>query len=534
MFNILIVDDEMFVRKGIISCINWLECEMNTPFEAANGEEALAVIDNNHIDIIFTDIKMPVMDGIELIKKVRDRQETIEIVVLSCYNDFEYARKALQMGVCDYLFKPTMLPQDIINTLNKTRQKINERIEAENAITHLKEKIVDNNIELKEKYILNLIDGQCIGNTEFESKAKELNICFTPFNIALMIFKIDNSQELILKLYKGDKYLFKHILQDIVRKRVSSFERCEAVFRNVEEFIVIVSGDKSILSIRDTVNQISSCILKDICQKHELMVSTGVSHISCSLQQLSNAYNEACKAADRRFFKGIGNVIFYDDLTKEQTDFYGKFKSLVEKINNYDILLEDSMLDIISLLKNEDTREIKYIMEIASIVVSNMFKKASSYEGIFQNIYSREHAIYSKIYSSKTMDEIGKLLLNILQTIRKEINRKYGTQISEAISYIDNNFSSNDINLEKVAERVNLSANYLSRLFKEQTGKSFIEYMTEKRLEKARELCITTNLKVYEIAEKVGYSDWRYFTKVYKKHFGSSLFDLKSKNLSQK
>jgi len=419
MYRILLVDDEEFIRTSIVESISWKTYELEI-LCANNGYEALDIIKDTRVDIMMVDIKMPQMGGIELIRRIRRMNIAIEIIVLSCYNEFELVREAMTLGTCDYLFKPSMLPEDIIHSILKTVEKINHSSNKE--ISAGTEQIkLGSEEKLMQDFFLELLHGHQMTLPEKEHQAKRYKSVYQDKDIIVVILKLIHFEEGRKKIFQNDMYLMKESINNVMQELFNEFANSLVLNINYYEYGVILAKkyQEEDMSFCCMITSIIQEIQRNLHQYYQIRFTVGASGFSRDIMKLPDLYQEALLRAD---------------------------------------------------------------MWVAD--------------------------------NSKITIELEELFAN-MNSINKDL--------ANAVLYIQEHYGDKELSLETVAGHIGISRNYFSRLFKKAFHVNFIDYLTDIRVKKAKYLYETTDLKVYEIADKVGYSDWRYFYSVYKKRTGHSL-----------
>lgn len=328
MYNVLIVDDESMVRLGMKNCVDWQKLQVETIYEAANGEEGLQVVRDHKVDVVITDLKMSVMDGFSFLEKLQQIEPSPQAIVMSCYNDYENMRQALKLHVKDFLFKPRMYPKDI------------------------------------EEAVAKVLDG--LGRKEPH---------FTEDSAA--------------------------VTEENYRERFLSL--CSSIPEDEKE--------------------------------------SGLSE------------------AKERYMDFANRIMYIDHSANEK-------------------------LNLLSGL-------------------------------IFRRI--------QEVKKCESLEELRSVFQDIAHACGLEENRGTKQAMARAMAYIDENLADPNLSMEAAADYVGLSVSYFSRTFKAAAGKGYTDYVADKRIELADRLYQTTNLKIYEIAEQVGYTNPKYFSKVYKEHTGKNI-----------
>lgn len=422
MQKILIVDDEAFARTAIEDIIKAADNTIQV-FTASNGHEALKVLSIEDIDIIMTDIKMPGMSGMELLTEIRRLKIETEVIILSSYNEFDLVRQALQLGAFDYLFKPAMLPDDILEVIKKAFASQKDRISKSEPVSN---KFKGHNpLQDKGIFFSELLNGSGIEQDRYLEGLERFNLNGNINKIVVSVFKLNFYQKSLVEIFENNI----NLLKAAVCKTANDILGHEAIHQfissNFYEYILI-SWDGESLSNKeftDNVEKKIHLIIEFMNTNFKLDFSVGISNVSDTFTDLSKLYLEATFEASKGSL-GSGNISY--------------------------------------------AREFK-----------------------------------------------GNISLN--------------QEMKIALDYIKNKLGDKDLSLQMVADHVGLSRNYFCKIFKQTMGVNFIDYITRLRAEKARNLYINTDMKIYEIAEKVGYSDWHYLYSVYKKLFGHSMSQEKTR-----
>ncbi len=408
---LLIVDDEAFARQAIADTIPWKEYGIKV-FQVASGKEALKFMEEHSVDVLLTDIRMPSMTGLELLEKVDEKGWTLGRIVLSSFNEFELVRSAMQMGAEDYLFKPTMMPDDILKAVIRVLEKKRE------------EKKLPEEISKKEilyKFLL----GEKMQKDKHED-AKENWKSWECTEYIVVSVQLLKYQECLASIFGNDLNLMQfsigNVLQEVLENECECF-----VFRiNYKEYAVVCCKNNVLESKKSFIQKIyerlnSGFTFLDLY--YQVKMAAGISTLKKGVEFLPNQYAEAIELCTRA------------------------------DVNTY------------------------------------------------------------RIQFSGTVNISGSMKREVLQ----------------ALKYIDENLGNKELSLQMIADRIGVSKNYFSKIFKESMGIGFVEYITRQRLEQARNLYLNSDLKIYEIAEIVGYSDWHYLYNIYKKTYGHSLSKEKHK-----
>lgn len=526
MIKVIIVDDEPLVRIGLKSLIQWEANGLSIEGEASNGKEAIELFNTCKPDIVVTDIKMPIMDGIELIKEASGMKNRTQFIVLSCFSDFEYVKEAMRLGAADYLIKSDIKPKQLLEVLSKVKSKIEEH-----RIVSEKENVINDSINksialLKESFIKDLISGSLKDDIEIQEKINFFKIRLFAVNLILMKIKLNDFDD-IRKIYndKNEKMLritVINITEEIIPVRYNR----EVIADKSDEYILLLNLVESDgTDYKDEINKLHRNLIKTIKDYLNISISIGISIPFNGFRNMGRAYDEATKAVDARFFKGKDCVIFAENLERE-TSYqitYDLCQNSEKAIGSYaEAMNSVGCINKVNELFNDLSKGItdensirKLYLRIIEVVIASIPKRPSS--------MNSGKTPYEEILALETFSEINKYTVEF---ITRYFKNAYEEEFIDNKSYVEQainivkKYYHEDISLHSVAEKININPSYLSRVFKQETGENFISYVTKLRIDKAKYLLETKKFKVYEVAEKVGYQNYTYFSKIFKKIAG--------------
>ncbi|MCD9023246.1 response regulator [Cohnella sp. NL03-T5] len=520
MYKVLIVEDEMLVRLGLRNSVNWNKFNMTVVADASDGRTAWEWYVRENPDIVITDLKMPDMDGMALISKIREKDKITRIIVLTCMEEFDLARKAVSLGVSDYMIKLTMTEEEMETVLQKTVHELQLRDNSNptkpivQASPHLvKEKL------LKDFVFYNIYSAQ-----EFGNYVNELKLRLSPARLILCSMEIDNYKDLEEKFRDEQGQLIKMSLLNILEEILGNCGRGEAFYFDEMHYIVIFSFSDIVSeqAVHQELYGILNRIKEVIGSYFSVSVSFGISSIHNGFPSFGKMYHEALKALEKKFFMGTG--LFLSSTSHRSEG------EVIEKIDGL-----KHLPDLSKLLGEQETMKIN--LKIDSLVNRLPDDKKSFQQFFCELVQWISVALYSngdhgsalvldynrKIQQCDTLVEMiadfNTYVSDALGNSRRK--KKLSKEVSMAVQFIANHFG-RDISLVQVAEYVNLSSSYLSNLFKKELQVNFIEYLNHVRIERAKELLLGTYLKSYEIADEVGFSEHTYFSKVFKRSTGLS------------
>ncbi|WP_100404716.1 response regulator [Bacillus solitudinis] len=534
MINLMIVDDEEHVRLGIKSLIKWEAYDICIIAEARDGAEALELLEHHHVDILMTDIRMPEVNGLELIKTVNKQYSHIKTIIMSGFNDFDYAKKALKLGVSDYLLKPSRT-QEILDIVLKLVHEIKEENKLHTSITHLKNGFRESLPLLKERALCRLVTREDIPYEKLLNKVKLGGLSFPSPYFGLVMIQIDNY--LVHQEENGTYHseLLKSGIKNISEETLSEAWYC-AVFEDQDVIVLILNSDK-----KEDVPQLLPFIeklKKNIQQYLRLSISVGISGIDKPLNQLRNAYARATEALDQTFFMGTGKVINYEKyIANNSTE--SMYPVEIEKQIIHSILAGDECktkenIRLFQLSLNKERNLKDQILKYTFNLYFSLYHFCIERNLDINEIFRQDFKDINQKLAKSNLENIYKELLGTASLIIKQLNEKKNTNklINSVLDYIRQNYDK-DISRETVANKVYISPGYLSLIFKQQLNMSFLDFLHKTRIEKACQLLSDPGKRVADIAIQVGYNDEKYFFQVFKKYMGMTPKQFRNTTTSQ-
>ena len=525
MYKVLIVDDEPLILKGLRNIIKWEELGLEIIDEASNGIEALKVIENKIIHILITDIKMPKMDGLELIQAILDKNLYPKCIVLSGYDDFKLIKEAVKLGIENYLLKPVNvneLVSTLSNTMSKIENELYKQIEASKGLNILKNNIV-----------IRWVNND-IGEYELLERASLLNINLNTKGFQIALVKILNtfSANSLHKIENINllRFAVLNICSEVVSESTTGLSFCD------------LNGDIVIIFINDTLNykKLFSGILDSLISKINQFLDINVFVTSGSYQKkfqdVHLSYFQAKKLQEYCFIIPPNNVILFEDVTSKNFSVQFDISENLKKLNEYIQSKNDEkavgMIDIIynQLIEMKELTP-SHIQNLTIEVLLSVIDTMKGVKGNSEILFENYSDLFQNIFEKKTIDAlktwIKEMVLKCIDFLSSERD-KLNPAVRQVLEYMQSNYVK-DINLKCIASNFNISPAYLGYLFNKEIGDTFTNYLNMLRVEKAKELLINTSLKANEISEKVGYINTNYFPIIFKKLTGFSTSEFKKK-----
>ena len=526
LYKILIVDDEEEVRSSIMRKMQWEQLGYQLVGDAENGEDALEKVRVLEPDLVLTDIKMPYMDGLTLTKYIKEERNSTEIVIFSGFDDFEYAQKAIKLGVIEYILKPVNVVE-LTEILKKLKLKMDERIAEKRNIQALRLDYQRMLPVLKEHFLGDLVQGR-LNHIAILEGFNRFNLCVkdgpswivATTHIELPMIEQDEQR---LNLHDEVDLIPLSVEQIICEKLMGDFQ-FETFGTATGTCILCAIHTKQ--EMERFMNKLNQVCLE--CKKIlELNVTIGLGKAYAKQELIKDSYDEAKNAIGYRATIGSGMVIYISDVEvmhvgilkfDEQSE--GKLIHAI-KFGEREEIIEviESLMHKMKAAKVHTNQHQVYVMAI----IHSMMEMAQKYELDTNQIWGKED--YFKVMGRLlTIQSMQNFIINSALSIHENLHKeRYDTMkqlIVEAKKYITEHFTNPDLSVEMVCEHLHISQAYFSTLFKKETGQTYISYLTELRLNKAIELLNKTEDKTYIIANKVGYTEPNYFSYVFKKNFG--------------
>lgn len=524
--KVFLVEDEMVIRRGIKNSIDWEKEGYIFCGEASDGELAYPMIIKEKPDILITDIRKPFMDGLELCKLVKKELPNIKILILSGYDEFDYAKEAIRLGVTEYLLKPISSGK-LLEALNGVSESIRREKEDKDLVRKYMEEMRENTEHEKQKFFEQMIAGNLSMADALETGKKyEMNLSAGMYNLLLFRFTLGKENRKSGELLGEAEYAIEKLT-----------ERLEYVFefqRGVEGWAFLLMADNE-EQMSERVKELSKDLEEIMKNYSTIAYFGGIGQPVARLRELEESFREAERALAARFTMELNRIISVEDIRMAQnvdtlddieiTSFgeIEKTRTMLEKFLNNGAEDEiDEFVDVyINELPEENLKSVlmrQYIIMDAYIVMMSFCEKIEGIEGEMQ---AQSEELKNSMKTIQTLEEIKnyiRMLLKKIIGVRDTISgRRYSDIIEIAKDQIRKTYMSDEISLNTIAAEVGMSPSYFSSIFSKEMGKTFVEYLTEIRMDRAKELLMCSSMKTSEIGYEVGYKDPHYFSYIFKK-----------------
>ena len=538
MYKLLIVEDEVWEREGLANFISWSAYNIDVVGTATNGQQGLQMAKKYLPDIIITDIRMPIMDGLELSREVKVFLPKCKIIVITGHNDFQYAKDAIHIGVSDFLLKPVR-KEELLKTINKAKTGLHIENRQEEYLSELKFKLTECEYKERERFLLNILNSTCkYGEDLLDSERRMFSSCSQ--NAVAVVIRFDGFVDYQETGYNKAPDHFKDFykkVREVVGNRGLMAER----YMEKREIVIC-------LPLRNEGrNEVNTLIHRIQQHKGDIKNSDyiiGVGSLSNTVSDFVKSYNQAQTVLNRIFFLRDTNIFYYDDLLSGDEDIEASVCNFLHSAPDYSKRI---LKAVISLDGNE---VIALTGEFFNFIYNNPVDKSlvcSFLAGIISelsillfangitidNEFNFGGDIIERFNNCIKLEQVQRYIQRVLIYancfFEKKRKNKEEFIIDDVMNIINNDYREN-IGLEVIAQRLGISPNYLGGLFKKYVGKRFTEVLRSVRMKKAEELLLSGEDNIVDIAKAVGYDNISYFCTVFKKTHGISPMEYREKN----
>lgn len=528
MYKLILVDDEEDVREGVSQEIDWHAHGFEVLAKAENGKEALDLVERLRPDVVVTDIRMPFMDGLQLAEAVRRQFPATRIIILTGFDEFEYAQKAVKLHIDEYVLKP-FSAVELIDALGKVKARMDEEAAHRENNQLLRESYRKSLPVLREVFLSSLLN-RGLEKEDILAKAAEYGVQLIGSEYLVALVCLDQKN-------KEEQHILLFAVKNIAEEQLTLGECPGLVFLHNDQVVLLLRKEQD---REDRLERLFQSVGEEIRRSVEkylgVTVTVGVGTVVRELTELPYSYEEAEVAVDYKSILGNNRLIFICDVEKQPRDsvrfderkehelvrcikmgtlpeLYQAVEELFAEVTDGNVSLQDYRI---------------YLLEIMTTIL----KTAQRADLDMDQLFGGQARLLAEITSFNSVQEARDRIIDLCEKIMGGIangrTHTYKRLVDQAIAYTLKNYQSPDISIHKVCAELHISPGYFSSIFKRETKTTFVTYLLQLRMEKAKELLRTTDLKTFEIAERVGYSDANYFSFCFRKHVGQSAKEYRS------
>ena len=533
--KVFLVEDEMVIRNGIVKSINWEKEGYRLVGEASDGELAYPMILKEKPDILLTDIKMPFMDGLELSRLVKQELPDTKILIFSGYDEFEYAKEAIRIGVTEYLLKPVPSEQ-LLEVMRRISKQIEQDREEREILRQYQEDMKENVERERQNFFSHVIRGE-VSIGEAVKNGKKYGMDLSAGFYSIILFKIFSTPE--------ENIVSEHIWKicEKIETKVDEIPYAYYFQRGIDGWVFLLTAESK-EQMEERQKNLCDCLAEIMKNERKVEYFGGIGKPVERIRNLGQSFRDAERIFAERFTRqsnqflsGFEKMDVYKDDEFQIKDLgdVGKSREMIEKFLNNGTKEElEEFMDTYFIRMKEDklqsTLMRQYIIMDIYIVIMSFCEKIDAVNHDYQQ---ETEKLKSTIQNMNSVSEIRAYItymLNQAIELRDSISKKrYADIIKAAEKMISEHYMSEEISLNSVADSVGMSPSYFSSVFSKESGKTFVEFLTETRMEKAKELLMCSTLKTSEIGYEVGYKDPHYFSYIFKKTQGCSPKDYRAR-----
>lgn len=528
MYKLLVVDDEFYIRDGIINVVQWDKIGVEVVGEACDGQDALEKVELLSPDIVITDVYMDNIDGLELSDILHQTYPFIKVIIVSGYNDFEFVKRALELKVFRYIIKP-VFPKELIEIVSDLVAELEKEKQFKAKIQLMESEINRNKSLLLERFLSDIINGNIQDNDELLIRMNYLDIQFQKNYYSCIQVTIPEYSSAMKE-------------PDMKRLHSLMFSIREIFYNTMDEYeIWSLTGEYEKLTLlagynspneyeysRQTINKLEQAI-DNVARLIDISVFITVGGIYSNLMDLSKSFREITIAQEHNTITCKSNIIYIKDMPSSNGVHYiypvEKENMLLRSLTE---LNEEKSEAIIKSLFNDMEKQgyTKDRMRIDIMGLLGMISRKAIEMGVdMYHLYDK--ALLNPFMAFeryRTREHIENWIKNLITKTICEIRSQKASEVKSVIKkaneFLYENYIDPDLSLTAISDHIFLNPSYFSRLYKKETGESYVEALTKIRLNMAKTLLVESNKKILDISESVGYSDSRYFCTIFKKYFG--------------
>jgi two-component system, response regulator YesN len=531
LYKMIVVDDNHRDRKGIQGLIEWSKLGIEIIGCYANGAVCLENMDALSADIVLTDVMMPVMNGIELAENIKAKYPHVRVLFMSAYNEFDFAKSALDLDACGYVLKP-IVKEEIIKAVSKIVEGLEEENNSKKEKQALLERFEKVLPSYREQFFRELLFGEFREYENIDSFIRlfKLNIP-KEFYIQVVSFHIEQSPYIDDTRDITGNFLTTLSLQNIFH-----------AYNNESAFTYLLKMNSFtytsvIISSNDSVIDLIAQIKEELTEKYGFKTSFGLSKTGRSYQEMSELYNQSVKAMNTKFYSSSESFVLYEEIEDDNEELfegkisfdvlYGEIKNIISCGTEAEIhSFIGKYLNSSCIVKRE-----AYVKSFTVSVITIVEIILNEANADVDRISPNQLALWVKLNKYNNIQEIISMLTEVLKQAINTLVAGSGSgysQIVEDIKDIVKQRYSDKISVDDIAGFINFSPTHANNIFKKITGETIFEYLTNYRMERAKEMLRDPYSKIYIVAEKVGYTNKSHFCLKFKQYTGLAPTDYKN------
>ncbi|MCM3629468.1 response regulator [Paenibacillus glycanilyticus] len=534
MYKLLVVDDETTVRTGLQSYFNWSSFGIEILGEADDGDVAFEMIEREAPDLVLTDVRMPNMDGITLARLINEHYPHVKIIFVSGHDDADYLKSAMKVSAVDYIFKPVNL-EELSAVLKRVVSDLDEQRAEQQRKEELQVRLKEGMPVLREKFLLSLINGG-LQNRDIQERVQFLELSLPEESSYWVIdIAVDDLTELISVRSERDRQLLWYSILNICQELIDSHMGGYVFEHHTGEYAGILRMSMDSEGLGDAAEQLLELAgrIRDNLERWlKIGVTIGISDGVTGLGSLSHCFKQAREAVNHKWYLGKNRVITMDSL--EHPEQGSGCSSRYEFIYNEELTsalkaadtgkLQEVLGSIFADLNRNRPDGLKYGRNVCMQIFLAAGQLLLELNMQSDELEAAEAAVWESLLDRETLGEMKHILEAYLLAACERIGEKRTGKVANLVervrAIIERDYADGSLTVTDIGREVFLTPTYVSLLFKQESGQTVGEYMTQVRVEKAKEMLRDPQYKFYDICYAIGYTDPSYFTKLFKKMTG--------------
>jgi two-component system response regulator YesN len=519
--TLIIIDDIPSIVEGLTEQIPWEEHNISIVGSCLNGEQGMELTKQGMPDIVLTDIRMPMLDGIDMARSILEFHPACKLIFMTGFSDFEYAKTAVRMGAFDFISKPFSM-DEVLEAVLKAKEVVLSERERRQRLGQLQDKVKESMPLLRQEYFKLLLHYQTT-EEEISRRWDFLQLDLEQNNLVVMIAEINQFMDKSQSIPVSEVELVHFAVNNILEETVHSCTKGVVIRESTTRFVIIYN-----MKSTDSLESLADACHDNIARFAKMSISIGVGSAASSVRDLPMSYRQAATALSYHFYTGSGGVIRYSDISNYEMS-VPRYPAEEEKdmvaavfLGNEELALK--VLDrwyeqVLSYRPLPHPRYQTYVLfELASVLLRSLMEKVP-----FEELATLEWMLRDQqSKDTSSMEEAYQLIRHICREGCRLISSRQTTEaqrlIDHALKFIEENWNA-ELTVGQCAAHVFLSSSYFASLFKKVTGKSFSQYVAGLKMDNAKQLLIEGR-SVQEVATALGYEDRRNFSDMFKKFSG--------------
>ncbi|CAM4311963.1 two-component system response regulator YesN [Paenibacillus endophyticus] len=532
MLNVLLVDDDLPMLSKLKNMMNWEAHGFLLCGEANGGQAAVKLLHERNPEIVITDMSMPGMDGLALINYIAEQFPHTQVIAISSYSDVHYVKNSMRKGAVDYILKHELDARILQAALAGAKELLAKEQEAQEKTIHMQKQLQQNQTTLLREFIRDLVQHSYGSEEELLLKADKLDVTLNLRMLTVVVAEWDSRRKLEDRFDAKELAFMNGSFMDITDNILA--DTGNAYMTPVEngKFAFVFSFDTNSRFIWHTIiSEALSRIRVSAKRQLNLVISCSVSDMCSKVETLPSYYKDADKALQERFYEG-GDVVIWPGLQRKEAS----------SVNfSVDVKLEKQLLSLLATLNEEElifqieelfarmgkARAPHKTTQMVAVELIHLVNRKSKEAGIAeQDLFENDHNPYQAIGKFDTLAELKEWIVEIyrrlVQALRPFVHDTlYSDNTRRTMEWIRRHFTE-PITLQEAAEVIGVNASYLSRMFKEECGQGFADYVNHVRVEQAKLLIRTGDTDLKDVVKQVGFNHYNYFFTVFKKITGTT------------